>query len=221
MAQSRLAGRLGPVPKGLAKAICPHPHQSSSLLAQRRLLRPRQPSSHLHTVVSEGSLPRVVQPSLWVSLIPKFLCQKTPKDPAKPAKPKSKEWNPATFYIVIFLLIGSQAIQMIALKKELTNFSRRADARIALLKEAVERVQRGEDVDVKALLGTGDQAAEKEWEEVMHELAQENSLRQDKKKKPNKDSAPANTSTETQPPQAPESRSQSTTSTGRAPRGFY
>jgi Family of unknown function (DUF5321) len=165
MAQSRLAGRLGLVPKGLADIICPRPHQSSFLLVQPQLLRPRQPSSHLHTAVSGGSLPRVAQPSLWVSLIPKFLRRKTPKDPTKPAKPKSKEWNPATFYIVIFLLIGSQAIQMIELKREFANFSRRADARIGLLKEAIERVQRGEDVDVKALLGTGDQAAEKEWEE--------------------------------------------------------
>jgi hypothetical protein len=66
---------------------------------------------------------------------------------------------------VIFLLIGSQAIQMIALRNEFTAFSRRADTRIGLLKEAIERVQNGEDVDVKSLLGTGGKAQEKEWEE--------------------------------------------------------
>lgn len=54
---------------------------------------------------------------------------------------------------------------MIALRNEFTAFSRRADTRIGLLKEAIERVQNGEDVDVKSLLGTGDKAQEKEWEE--------------------------------------------------------
>jgi hypothetical protein len=80
-------------------------------------------------------------------------------------KPKSKEWNPATFYIVIFLLIGSMSIQMIALRNSFATFSRRADAKIDLLREIIERVQRGEEVDVEGLLGTGDPKKEKEWEE--------------------------------------------------------
>lgn len=78
---------------------------------------------------------------------------------------RSREWNPATFFIVIFLLIGSNAMQMIALRNEFTAFSQRADAKIALLKEVIERVQKGEEVDVKGLLGTGDPEKEKEWEQ--------------------------------------------------------
>lgn len=77
----------------------------------------------------------------------------------------SKQWNPATFYIVMFLLIGSNAMQMIALRNEFTAFTRRADAKIALLKEVIGRVQKGEEVDVKGLLGTGDPEKEKEWEQ--------------------------------------------------------
>ena len=68
-------------------------------------------------------------------------------------------------YIFMFLLIGSQAIQLIALRTEMTTLSRKADARIALLREVIGRVKNGEEVDVEALLGTGDPAREKEWEE--------------------------------------------------------
>ena len=77
----------------------------------------------------------------------------------------SKEWNPYTFFIIMFLLIGSNAINLIALRNDFASFSRKADANIALLKEAIERVKAGEDVDVEKLLGTGDAKREQEWEE--------------------------------------------------------
>ena len=54
---------------------------------------------------------------------------------------------------------------MIALRNEFTAFSRRADAKVGLLKEIIERIQNGEEVDVEGLLGTGDKEREKEWEE--------------------------------------------------------
>ena len=63
------------------------------------------------------------------------------------------------------MLIGSQAIQIISLRNELVAYTRKADAKISLLKEVIERVQKGENVDVQGLLGTGDKAKEKEWEE--------------------------------------------------------
>ena len=63
------------------------------------------------------------------------------------------------------MLIGSNAIQMIALRHEFANFSRKADAKIGLLREVVERLHRGENVDVEGLLGTGDKEKEKEWED--------------------------------------------------------
>lgn len=119
--------------------------------------------------LSTDSLPRIAQPSLWRTVIPsawrRLPSRKSSPDVSNTRR--SKGWNPATFYIVIFLLIGSQAIHMITLRKDFATFSRRADAKIALLKEVIERVQRGEDVDVKGLLGTGDKTKEKEWEEGM------------------------------------------------------
>jgi hypothetical protein len=108
----------------------------------------------------------VTQPSFWTSLIPKPLRKGSSlKSSAKSAKPK--EWNPATFFIFIFLLIGSMSVQMIALRNEFAAFSRRADAKIGLLKEIIGRIQNGEEVDVEGLLGTGDARREKEWEEGM------------------------------------------------------
>ncbi|MCJ1363196.1 hypothetical protein MMC16_002303 [Acarospora aff. strigata] len=117
---------------------------------------------------STESLPRVAQPALWRPLIPKFLRRTQPSaaSTAQAAKSRpSKEWNPATFYIVIFILIGSQAVQIIAIRNELNTYTRKADAKISLLKDVIERVQRGEDVDVEGLLGTGDKEKENEWEE--------------------------------------------------------
>lgn len=111
---------------------------------------------------SAENLPRVVQPSLWYSIVPRaFRRSDSSPTPAKPQR--VKEWNPATFFICIFLLIGSNAIQMLALKNEYSAFSRKADAKIKLLKDVLGRVQRGEDVDAKKALGTGDEEQEQEW----------------------------------------------------------
>lgn len=42
---------------------------------------------------------------------------------------------------------------------------RKAEAKIGLLREVVERVQRGEEVDVEGVLGTGEEGREGEWAE--------------------------------------------------------
>lgn len=113
---------------------------------------------------SVANLPRVAQPSVWHSIIPKAF--RNPEKSRLPDKPKPRnEWNPATFFICIFLLIGSNAIQMLALKNEYSTFSRKADAKIKLLKDVLDRVQRGENVDVEKVLGTGDEEQEREWED--------------------------------------------------------
>ncbi|KAK5010284.1 hypothetical protein LTR16_000537 [Cryomyces antarcticus] len=129
----------------------------------------RNLSSSRPAHASNESLPRIASPSIWHSIVPKAFRQ--PSDPVSLAErarlrsEKPKGWNPATFFIIISLLIGSNAIQTIALRNEFLNFSRKADAKIALLKEVIERVQKGEDVDVEGLLGTGNKEKEKEWEE--------------------------------------------------------
>lgn len=113
---------------------------------------------------STESLPRIAQPSFWQLLVPKFLRQSESK-PSPARVQRSKQWNPATFFIVIFLFIGSNAIQMIALRTDFKNFSRKAEVKIGLLQDAIERLHRGEVVDVERLLGSGDEQQEREWED--------------------------------------------------------
>ncbi|CAN9314870.1 unnamed protein product [Alternaria alternata] len=122
------------------------------------------------------SIPRIIQPSFWASMIPKPL--KTRSE-----QPRRKEWNPATPYIILGLLVGSQAIQILWLKQERTHNLRRAEAKIGVLREVIERVQRGEDVSVEAALGTGDAADEREWAEVLKDIQNEEALFQSKKKR--------------------------------------
>jgi hypothetical protein len=50
-------------------------------------------------------------------------------------------------------------------RKDYENFTRKAEAKLALLKEVIQRLKDGEQVDVERLLGTGDEAKEREWEE--------------------------------------------------------
>lgn len=115
--------------------------------------------------------PRVTETSFWKSLVPKPLRRENRAaaggdgGAGTKKKAKSKDWNPATFFIVIFLLIGSMSIQMISLRKNFDAFMRRSDVRIGLLREVVERVQNGEEVDVEKVLGAGDPEREAEWEE--------------------------------------------------------
>jgi len=104
-------------------------------------------------------LPRFLQPEQIKSYLPSFSFRRNM------APKKKKEWNPYTFFIWTFLLVGSQGINMIALKHEHKDFMRRAESRIDLLREVIERIERGEEVDVGKMLGTGVESEEKSWED--------------------------------------------------------
>ncbi|KAG4029066.1 hypothetical protein MFRU_017g00060 [Monilinia fructicola] len=130
------------------------------------LLQPRLFSPQVRPYAVQS----ITQPSFWANMIPKPF-RKSERAVSK--KPKSKDWNPATFFIWIFLLIGSMSIQMIALRNEHATFSRRADAKIGVLKEIIQRIRNGEKPDVEALLGVGDREQEREWEEVLQEIERE------------------------------------------------
>jgi hypothetical protein len=108
-------------------------------------------------------LPRVANPSLWRSLVPKAL-RRDGQNASDPTQPKSKAWNPATIFIVLGILVGSNAINILALRREMLNFSRKTEAKLAILRDVLKRVKDGEDVDVEKLLGTGNPDQEKDWE---------------------------------------------------------
>ena len=114
------------------------------------------------TVRHQSSAPAtILDKSLWQSIVPKPLRKGNRQKLAK----KSRRWNPATFYIVMFLLIGSMSIQMIALRNSFARYMRQSDIKIARLKEVVDKIQKGETVDVEKMLGTGDPQKEADWEE--------------------------------------------------------
>ncbi|KAH6682028.1 hypothetical protein B0J14DRAFT_469924 [Halenospora varia] len=167
---------------------------NNSVLLRRVLLAPAalrssllpvsRPIFHPSPIRQFASAPSIAQHSFWVSLIPKPL-RKGSSSATKKKKIKSKEWNPATFFIIIFLFIGSMSIQMIALRNEFAAFTRRADAKISLLKEIIERIKNGEEVDVEGLLGTGDPQREMEWEEVLLEIEQEDAAWEESRRQKN------------------------------------
>ena len=95
-------------------------------------------------------------------MIPRFLRRD------KAAEKKPWTWNPASFFIIIFLLIGSQSIRIIGLQNEHDAYIRKMNAKLEVLKKVIEGIQRGEDVDVEKMLGTGDVQKEREWEECSH-----------------------------------------------------
>ncbi|KAL9075934.1 MAG: hypothetical protein Q9161_001328 [Pseudevernia consocians] len=76
---------------------------------------------------------------------------------------------------------------MLTLKNEYSNFSRRADAKIKLLKDVLDRVQRGENVDVEKILGTGDEEQEQEWRDVLRNLEEEDRMWQAKDRRREKE----------------------------------
>ncbi|KAF4457649.1 hypothetical protein F53441_467 [Fusarium austroafricanum] len=120
----------------------------------------------------------IVDRGFWRSLVPKPL-RKENRQLGK----KSKEWNPATFFIAIFLLIGSMSIQMIALRNSFDRYMRQSEARIASLREVVEKIQRGETVDVEKALGTGDSGKEADWEEMLKAIERDEAIRKSKREK--------------------------------------
>ena len=131
------------------------------------------------TTESTSHLPKVAQPGFWTSLLPKSLRSSSSAD----AKTVSKPWNPSTIFIFLGILVGSNSIQIIALRNEMLNFSRKTDAKLSLLRGVVQRVKEGEDVDVRGLLGTGDEKAEGEWEEVLKELADTDMVAEGRRKR--------------------------------------
>jgi hypothetical protein len=130
--------------------------RAAFLAVSKSLLQPRIPIRHQSTAPAT-----IIDRGFWRSLIPKPLR----KENRQHLKTRSKEWNPATFFIVIFLLIGSMSIQMIALRNSFNRYMRQSDVKIGQLREVVERIKNGEKVDVEQVLGTENPEKEEDWEE--------------------------------------------------------
>ncbi|KAI9812117.1 MAG: hypothetical protein M1826_002947 [Phylliscum demangeonii] len=148
-------------------------------LSSRLRLGPTRPPGPLprpHSSSAPGSapartwrqlLPRIAQPAFWQSLLPRAMRERMS---AGGKKKRATDWNPATFYIVAALLIGSHYIRALALRHDFAEHTRKAALRIELLREVIERVMKGEEVDVERLLGTGDETREKDWARFLKEM---------------------------------------------------
>ncbi|KAM5345437.1 hypothetical protein ACJ41O_011299 [Fusarium nematophilum] len=151
--------------------------RSSGIRAASLALSPLR-VSRLGTRLSSTAPATIVDGSFWRSLVPKPLRKEN-----RQVKKKSKEWNPATFFIAIFLLIGSMSIQMITLRHSFDRYMRQSEARIAALREVVEKIQKGEPVDVEKALGTGDAKKEADWEEMLKAIERDEAARKSKQDK--------------------------------------
>ncbi|TID20856.1 hypothetical protein E2P81_ATG05487 [Venturia nashicola] len=144
-----------------------------------------------HRTATTDSLPRVAQPSTWTSMIPKAF-RRHPNAPTEPVRTSKWKWftsHPATPVLALSLLVGSQAINTLALKNETLAYTRVTEGKLALLKGVIERVQRGEEFDVDEVLGTGKVIEEGEWFDVIEEIEAEeriqsrNELRRERQRK--------------------------------------
>ncbi|KAK3073966.1 hypothetical protein LTR53_003970 [Teratosphaeriaceae sp. CCFEE 6253] len=134
---------------------------------------------------SPSRLPRIASGSFWASLVPKPLRRTTDATVAPKAK---KPWNPYTPFMFLALLIGSNAIQLLALRNEMLAFSRKTEAKLSLLREVIGKVKRGEinDEEVKRALGTGDRETEQEWEDVVREVEETDQLAEGERRREEK-----------------------------------
>ncbi|KAL2886403.1 hypothetical protein HOO65_060233 [Ceratocystis lukuohia] len=123
---------------------------------------------HIRMASDASRLPSIAQPSLWLSMLPKSLRQRRGlKKRNQKSIMERMSANPATFFMAMFILIGSMSINLLGMKNEFATFTRRTDTRICLLREVIERLQAGEKFDVDRALGAGDEDQEREWEDVV------------------------------------------------------
>ncbi|KAF1827575.1 uncharacterized protein K489DRAFT_297804, partial [Dissoconium aciculare CBS 342.82] len=132
-------------------------------------------------------LPRLANPSFWSKLTPKaWRKTRTPREAAAHAAERAlgaDDRRAGIVFLVLGIVVGSNAIHLLNVKREMLNFSRQTDAKIAALREVIQRVKNGEDVDVKRILGTGDAGHEQEWEQVIQELETTDMLWEGRKKR--------------------------------------
>jgi hypothetical protein len=69
------------------------------------------------------------------------------------------------------------------IQTEFDTYMRKADLKLKKLREVVEKLQKGETVDVEKALGTGDEVQEQEWEDALKELVEEDRVWQNNKKR--------------------------------------
>ena len=94
----------------------------------------------------------VLHSSFWASLLPRRF--RLGAAAAQPAV-LSHRRQEATSFVVLSMFVGSMAIHQLTARREAETFARKSARRVAQLKDVVDRLQRGEQVDMVAALGSG------------------------------------------------------------------
>jgi len=71
------------------------------------------------------------------------------------------------------MIFGSQAIHLLHIKQSYSEYLVWSKSKIGVLKDIIERIQNGDEVDLKKELGTGDQKSEASWDELVREIERE------------------------------------------------
>lgn len=158
---------------------------SRSLRALFPSLTPRTLGQSRHASSQNSLLPKLAQTSIWHSIVPRSLRDRWSQTDKFG---KKKPINPASYFIWIYLLIGSQSIRIMGIQTEFDTYMRKADLKLKKLREVVEKLQKGEAVDVEKALGTGDEVQEQEWEDALRELVEEDRVWQNNKKRAREES---------------------------------
>ncbi|KAK6537000.1 hypothetical protein TWF281_001204 [Arthrobotrys megalospora] len=157
----------------------------------RRLIRPQTASPFAtyaltHSLYHESPrrhlsvnsfIPRVFSPTWWSQRLPQGLFKSNIKSSTETVK---RKWNPAWGYIFLALFVGSQSLNIMALRQESQVFIRRSDSRIDTLREIIENIQKGEwaadGEEVQRALRLGKpERDDRQWDEVMKEIEEEDS----------------------------------------------
>ncbi|KAF4123123.1 hypothetical protein GMORB2_6671 [Geosmithia morbida] len=182
---------------------------------QQKQLAGRVAVRHQSFSSNPGSPATITDSGFWKSLIPKPMRKENRAK--KKSSSASAEWNPATFYVVIFLLIGSMSIQMITLRSSFQGYMRRSEVKIALLRDVVDKIQRGEKVDVEKALGTGNAEREADWEEVLRTIESEDGAPKASKRTNRQDTEPTDPASKQQQQKQPAPVAEETTQTTEKP----
>ncbi|KAF2859038.1 hypothetical protein K470DRAFT_250029 [Piedraia hortae CBS 480.64] len=134
-----------------------------------------------------SKLPRVASTTFWSSLAPKpFRRPTNAAEAAERAQARAERpsfWaSPYSTFAFLGLLVGSNAIQIIGLRNDIANFNRKTDAKITALREVIQKLRSGQDVDVKGFLSTDDTAAEVEWDQFVRDLEKMPDRKRDEKR---------------------------------------
>ncbi|KAF3901528.1 hypothetical protein ABW21_db0200077 [Orbilia brochopaga] len=149
----------------LASSSSSSPFATCATLQPPLLPTPSFAFVHHRHLSLQSFVPRVFSPSWWSKQLPKDLFKPRPTSAAA-----ARPWNPAWGFILLALFVGSQSLNIIALRQDAAVFVRRADARIRTLQEIVRKIQDGEweanGEDVQKALRLGKDARDdREWEQ--------------------------------------------------------